>query len=295
MGRLGIGDGAWLLALPVAGLLLACLWPYYPVAKLLPAFGIRWVASGGLPPAAAQGALAKLPFEAPALPLFDIFGPASVGLLGLVALARTGRAFPLLWFLTCLLVLVVQLVPMRHRFAFFAALPLHVGAAWVLEAAWRRSRLTRAAGLGLLACGLLSAMLRLAWVLDRGAPSLDVVDAHTPADAVVLATPGLSNGVAGLTGRKVVCPQNPDVFLVMADGVERMVDQARFFEAETTLAERERILRRWGASHVLIDRFAGFPGAPPGVFVAEQDGLAVYDVRAVTGAGQGGVSSTPAR
>jgi hypothetical protein len=283
-GRLGTGDAAWLLSIPVVGLLLASLWPYYPVPKLLPAFGIRWFASGGPPAGAPQGALASWPLAPPALPLFDIFGPASVGLLGLLALARRGRAFPLLWFLVCLLVLVVPLVPMRHRFAFFAALPLHVGSAWTLEAAWRHGWPARAAALGLLACGGLSAALRLDWVLERRPPSLELVARHTPEDAVVLTTPGLSNGIAGLTGRKVVCPQNPDLFLVMGDGVERMADQARFFRADTTAAERARILGRWDVSHVLIDRFVGFPGTPPGAFLAEQDGLALYDVRPAVGA-----------
>jgi hypothetical protein len=272
-------DAAWLVALPLGGLLLASAWPYYPVLKLLPAFAIPWFATGGAPsPAAAGSPLAVLPVAAPTLPLLDIFGPAAFGVLGLVALARRGRSFPLLWFGLCLLALTLQFVPMRHRFSFFAAVPLHLGCVCALDWAWHRGRLGRAAAVLLLASGALSAGVRLAWVLERRPPSLEIVERHTPPDAVVLAPPGLSNGVAGLTGRKVVCPENPDVFLILAGGARRMLDQARFFQ-EATAAEREQIIQRWGATHVLVDRLGGRPLSLAGTLLAEQDGLALYDAR----------------
>lgn len=273
--RLGLRETAWLLALPPLGLLLAAAWPYYPVLKLLPAFDIAWFATGWAPPPAAP--LAGLPVTAPKLPLLQIFGPAVVGVAGLLALARRSRPFPLLWFGVCILVLTLPVVPMRHRFSFFAVVPLHLGCLYVLDAAWRRGRFARAAALALLACGGLSAAFRLAWVLERRPPDLGIVLRHTPHDAVVLAPPGLSNGVAGLTGRKVVCPENPDVFLILAGGARRMYDRGRFFH-NATPAERAQIIERWGATHVLVDRLGGRPLAVPGTLLAEADGLALYDV-----------------
>jgi len=277
--RLRPVQAAWLAVLPAGGLLLASAWPYYPVLKLLPAFQIDWFATGGTPAAAraSDAPLAALPVAAPLLPLFQVFGPAIVGVWGLAVLARRGRPFPLLWFGLCLLVLTLESVPMRHRFSFFAALPLHLGCAHVLDAAWRRGRVARAAALGLLAMGALSAGFRLAWVLDRRPPSLEIVARLTPSDAVVLAPPGLSNGVAGLTGRKVVCPENPDVFLILAGGARRIYDQARFFRGAPP-AERAQIIERWGATHVLVDRLAGRPLSVSGTLLAEQDGLALYAV-----------------
>jgi hypothetical protein len=271
--RLRIRDAAWLVALPTLGLLAATAWPYYPVLRLLPAFDVAWFATGWAPRPAPQ--LLGLPVAAPQLPLMQIFGPALLGVLGLVALARRGRSFPLLWFGLCLTVLTLQFVPMRHRFSFFAVIPLQLGCLYLLDAAWRRGRLGRAMAVALLACGGLSAAFRLHWVLERRPPSLEIVLRHTPPDAVVLAPPGLSNGVAGLTGRKVVCPENPDVFLILAGGARRMYDQGRFFRGASP-AERVQILERWGATHVLVDRLGGRPLAVPGRLVAEQDGLALY-------------------
>ena len=278
--RLGLRDAAWLMALPPAGLLLASLWPYYPVLKLLPAFSLPWFRASGV---AVSGALARIgnvpPVVVPALSLFDIFGPASFGFIGLLLLARRRRPFALVWFLATLAVVMCPYVPLRHRFSLFAVIPLHVGAAALFEGGWGRGRAGRAAVVAILACGALSVAFRLDWALDREAVSLDFVTQATPPDAVILANPTLSNGVGGLTGRKVVCPQNPDLFLILAGGAQRMSDVGRFLRSRTTPEERAVIVKRWHATHALIDRIDGGDEALPYPEVARTDGFILYDLR----------------
>jgi len=132
--RLGARDATWLAALPVGGLLLATLWPYYPVLRLLPAFSLPWFRTVGV---AVSGMAERIgdvpPIVAPALSLFDVFGPASFGFLGLLLLVRRRRPFTLVWFLVTLAVLMCPYIPLRTRFTLFAVIPLHVGAAALFE------------------------------------------------------------------------------------------------------------------------------------------------------------------
>ncbi len=279
--RLRARDAAWLAALPAGGLALAALWPYYPVLALLPSFGWRWLReTGGPVTQVAVGATQRvmLPVAAPALPLLDVFGPAIFGVVGLLVLARRRRPFALFWFLILLGVVVCPYVPMRHRFTFFATIPLHVGACLLLEEAWARGRVARAAVVALLLCGATSAGLRLDWALDREAVTLDFLDAALPGNAVVLANQTLSNGVAGLTGRKVVCPQNPDMFLIMAGGARRISEVQVFLDPATSKRRRDEIARRFRATHLLVDRFNGYQRFPYPV-VAQSGGFVLYDLR----------------
>ncbi len=278
--RLGLRDAAWLIALPAAGLLLASLWPYYPVLNLLPAFSLPWFRASGV---AVSGAFARIgdvpPVVVPALSLFDIFGPASFGFIGLLLLARRRRPFGFVWFLATLAVVICPYIPLRHRFSLFAVIPLHIGAAALFESGWGRGRAARAVVVAILACGALSVALRLDWALDREVVSLDFVTQATPPDAVILASPTLSNGVGGLTGRKLVCPQNPDVFLILAGGAQRMFDVGRFLRSRTTPEERALIVKRWHATHALIDRIDGGYQVLLYPEIARSGGFILYDLR----------------
>jgi len=277
--RLGARDATWLAALPVGGLLLATLWPYYPVLRLLPAFSLPWFRTVGV---AVSGMAERIgdvpPIVAPALSLFDVFGPASFGFLGLLLLVRRRRPFTLVWFLVTLAVLMCPYIPLRTRFTLFAVIPLHVGAAALFEEGWRRGRAYRAAVVAVLACGLLSVAFRLDWALDREAVSLDFVAEATPPNAVILANPSLSNGIGGLTGRKVVCPQNPDLFLILAGGAQRMFDVGRFLRSHATPEERAVIVKRWHATHALIDRIDNAYKVLPYAEVLKTDGFVLYDL-----------------
>lgn len=279
--RLERRDAAWLAALPPGGLALASLWPYYPVLALLPSLRWHWLRTSGGPVSRVRlgpAGRVMLPVALPALSLVDVFGPALVGAAGLVILARRRRPFALLWFLILLGIVVCPYVPMRHRFTFFAALPLHVGACVLFEEAWRRGRAARAGVVAVLLCGALSVGLRLDWALEREAVSLGFLDSALPKDAVVLANQTLSNGVAGLTGRKVVCPQNPDMFLILDKGARRIGDVERFLRIGTPKKQRDDIAAHWQATHLLVDRLEGFQRFPYPV-VAESDGFVLYDLR----------------
>ena len=288
-GRLRRSDVAWLAAIPAGGLALGALWPYYPVLALLPTFNWDWLRSSGGPVTRVDVGLAHrviVPLAEPALSLVDVFGPALFGILGLLLLARGRKPFALVWFLVLAAMFLCPYVPMRHRFTFFAVIPLQVGLAALFEAAWSRGRAGQAAVLALIACGALSAGLRIQWALDQEAVSLDFLDPLLPPDAVVLANPALSNGVAGLTGRKVVCPQNPDMFLILAGGARRIYDVRRFFDPGTSTVRRNEIVRRWRPTHLLVDRIAG-PMRFSYPLLAERDGFALYDLRPVLAAQPG--------
>ena len=187
----------------------------------------------------------------------------------------------MLWAGACLLLGLVPAVPLHQRFLFYAALPLQIAGAGLLQAAFARGGLARAgAGALLLACGV-SASLRAHALLGRERPDLSFIERLTPQDAVVLTDPRTGNGVAGLTGRKVVLPENPDLFLLMAgDGARRGHDLRRFFDAATPAEKRTAIALRWGASYVLVDRLAE-PELPalPWTIAYEGGGYVLYDVK----------------
>ena len=124
-----------------------------------------------------------------------------------------------------------------------------------------------------------SAGERVAWNLDREPPHLEFVSRFAAEDAVILSDPTTSSAVAGLTGRKVVAADGPDVFLVMAGGWQRMLDSRRFLSWDTPPEERADILARWHVSHVLVDtlRMRGSEPLPyPKSY--EGGGYVLYDV-----------------
>jgi len=274
-----------LLALPAAALALAAAWPHYPVLGLLRAFAspeLRETVSGVAGP---EGPLlqARAP-STPDAPLLDVLGPALVGLWACLTLARRGQPFLLLWALANLGLSALPLLPLRQRFVVFAAIPLQMAASAVLASLWDQGRVGRAAVVVLLGAGAASAAQRVAWILEQEKPSLGFVAEKTPETAVVLSDPRTSNAIAGLTGRKIVAPEGPDIFLVLAGGWQRNVDAARFFESSASPEERSQILKRWRATHVLQDRLAGGAASYlPYPVVAETGGYVLYDVGGVPG------------
>ena len=269
-----------LAALPGLGIALAALWPYYPLLRLLKAFTMPQLweppqAAGGPPPA--YVAMAVAPWENVLSGLRSL-GPASVGLVWCSVLAARRQPYLLLWVGLDLLLAAAPL-PFHQRFLVFAALPLQVAATGLLEAAWRRGLAARALTVALLAAGGLSAGERVAWNLDREPPHLEFVSRFAAEDAVILSDPTTSSAVAGLTGRKVVAADGPDVFLVMAGGWQRMLDSRRFLSWDTPPEERADILARWHVSHVLVDtlRMRGSEPLPyPKAY--EGGGYVLYDV-----------------
>jgi hypothetical protein len=271
---------ALLAALPALGIALAGLWPYYPLFQLLKAFAMPQLWE---PPRAATvpgpvvAAMAALPLEQ-AWPALRSLGPAAAGLVWCAVLAARREPTLALW-AALDLGLAAAPLPFHQRFLVFALLPLQIAAAGLLEAAWRRGAAGRAFAVALLAAGGLSAAERIAWVLDREPPRLEFVARFTPAEAVILADPQTSSAVAGLAGRKVVAPDGPDVFLVMAGGWQRMLDARRFLAWGTPEDERRAILIRWHVTHVLVDtlRMQGSEPLPyPKLY--EGGGYVLYDV-----------------
>src|SRR5262249_45080086 len=144
----------FLVALPVVALLLAALWPYYPVLGLLRVFArpelrgpLAGVAGGTAAPLSATGP--TMPF----LPAISTFGPALGGVRALASPPPPGRPFLPLWFALDLALASLRPLPLHQRFLFFAAMPLMLGAAAVLARAWGAGPLGRAAAVVLLGIG----------------------------------------------------------------------------------------------------------------------------------------------
>jgi hypothetical protein len=137
----------------------------------------------------------------------------SVGVLGLVRLARLGRSLPSLWFGTCLGVCVVGLagvpVPVWWRFLLFCQLPLALGVADVLTRARPNFRL---ALIGVLGFSLAFKLVTLFGVSDRFSyfgqalqPAYalgEVVPANPP--GLVATDPFTAYFVPGATGHRVL-------------------------------------------------------------------------------------------
>jgi hypothetical protein len=224
-------------------------------------------------------AMAVVPWGAVLASLRSL-GPAAAGLAWCVVLAARRQPFLLLWAGLDLL-LAAAPVPFHQRFLIFAVLPLQIAATGLLETAWKRGVAGRVLAVGLLAAGAVSAGERIAWTLDREPPRVDLVSRLTLDGAVVLSDPTTSSAVAGLTGRKVVAPDGPDVFLVMAGGWQRMNDARRFLSWGTPEDDRRAIIDRWRVTHVLVDtlRMQGSEPLPyPKLY--EGGGYVLYDVRA---------------
>jgi hypothetical protein len=269
---------ALLAVLPGLGVGLAALWPYYPLLQLLQAFTMPqlWEPAGAPPASGPAYMTMGVPWEALLAGLRSL-GPAAAGLVWCVVLATRRQPFLLLWAGLDLL-LAAAPVPFHQRFLIFAVLPLQIAATGLLDAAWRRGRAGRLAAAALLAAGAVSAAERIAWTLDREPPRVDFVSRLTLDGAVVLSDPATSSAVAGLTGRKVVAPDGPDVFLVMAGGWQRMNDAHRFLASGTPEDERRAIIDRWHVTHVLVDTIR-MQGAEPLPYprLYEGGGYVLYD------------------
>ena len=269
---------AFLVALPLLGLAVACLWPYYPVLGLLKAASHPGLREPVASPAAVGLTHAAAGVDASgSLPILAVLGPTVIGVAAAAGLAWRGRPFLLLWLLADLALAFCPLLPLRQRFVLFAVLPAQIAAMGLLEEAQRAGRVLRAVAIAVLVAGALSAGERIRWLLDQEVPDLGFVARLTPEDAIVLSDPATSNGVAGLAGRKVVAPQHPDLFLVAAGGWQRVLDVAAFLDPRTDSAARQATLTRWRATHVLIDRIGGGPTLPYPV-IYEGGGYVLYEV-----------------
>jgi len=268
----------WLIALPVAVLGLASLWQYYPVLGLLKAFTIPGLRQSVFDAPSGVGEST----QALSLPFCALFGPALVGLVWAAHLALRQKPFLLLWSVAVFGLAAFPLLPLRQRVLVYAAIPLQLAAAGLLEALWGRGKLGMLAAITLLGIGGASVAQRVDWLLAQEPLDLDFVSRLTDEDAVVLSDGRTSNAVAGLTGRKIVAPEGPDMFLVMGGGWQRVIDVERFMDSKTSDDERATILRRWHVSHVLVDRLV-HDAVPtlPYPLVYDERGYLLYDTRAI--------------
>jgi hypothetical protein len=276
----------FLLGLPVVSLALAALWPYYPILDLLRAFTSPGL-HGQLPGLASLGrSLASGIPPQSSIPLLGLIGPAAAGAVWCAVLARRRQPFLAAWLAASLAFAWTPLLPLHQRLITFVALPLQLAATGLVEASWRKGRLGKAFVVALLGAGALSTAMRVDWVLDLELPELGFVSRLTPENAVILADAGTSNAIAGLTGRKVVVAEGPDLFLILVGrGDERVRDVHAFLSVASSADKRLAILRRWRVTHVLIDRLGHGGPRLPYPITYEGSGYVLYDVRSLAGGG----------
>jgi len=168
--------------------------------------------------------------------------------------------------------------PVAHRFLSYSVLYLHLAIVWKLlsmipdRAGWpgfaqlRQDRVKGLAWLILALCVVLQIAFaamdfaRIAYERTTGKsfgsfPNYPVVEefravtSKLPDEAIMFATVDPALGVKAFKG-KVVARPRPQ--LMIADGPARNKDNARFFAREASQDERRALIRKYGATHILI-------------------------------------------
>ncbi|MGZ5000747.1 MAG: hypothetical protein ACXV7F_10635 [Methylomonas sp.] len=210
-----------------------------------------------------------------------LVGPAWIGLPILWQMARKKTCLALVFgFAGLMSAYVIGGIaghPVAHRFLSYTVVYLHLPIVWKilsLNENWARGRselasryLTwprvRAAGMLLvlvqIAFGSVD-FVRVAYEKQTGKsfgrypsynilPELNEATQDVPMDAVMFASSDPSLSVTALKG-KVVARPRPQ--LMIGDGEARRSDNARFFAASTSESDRRSLIRKYGASYILI-------------------------------------------
>ncbi len=266
----------WVILAVVAAACLAVeLWPYYSTWQTLRGgdeVDLSWVTGGSDEVAEEAEGKATHLFYRP-VPLAKTIGFAAVGAYALAAVVFTGRhRFLLLGAVTMLLPFVVNAaveVPLGHRFILLVIPFLQMGLVWMLlkatpgfhEGWWRLRGPPWVRHLSVL--GVAAALGAMVMVNVEKADAIThswrgtrrsvirrcrgVADVAGPG-AVVMADP-LASWSLPACGVKVVALQHPNP--LVADQRVRSALVQRFLDPATSNAEREQILARYRATHVL--------------------------------------------
>lgn len=261
------------------GLMSAHFWPYYSAFEVLS--GGQHEATAGWAAKAAAQALGEKPPHRPNMDFYelqnlrDAVGLAAPGLLfALVLLATRTHLFIPLGLLSMLVPFGVNLfvrIPLGHRFVLLAMVYLHLAFVWgclwltpgyhqaarLLRARWARvlGALTVATVLGLgvwhnvpraQARVARAEKLRLSPILNYARQ----VGRYAGRDAVVMGGTRETWSVPTF-GPKVVALYHTNP--LVADSTERARDVKTFLRRSTPDDERDRILRKYSVTHVLVD------------------------------------------
>jgi hypothetical protein len=252
-----IGRKVGLAVLPLTGLGLALLWPFFPVLEAIGAQG-RFQETGfsGDYRIFYEGAFIKL---LPALP--GAFYLARAAWLKRLDFVSSGMA---LFFLVYLLNLWILRSGPIARLVVFVALFLQLGVVMLMKVADGRTR-WRQPAFGLLVLVLLIAGIGEVWDARRwvrvepwthGTTALDDYSRYRPygefldGDDVVLSDPATSWVLAPIVGTTVVAVLHPNPFF--HDHYRRLRDVERFVRSDRD--QMLRIVDRYGVTHILIPR-----------------------------------------
>ena len=294
---------AWAIGALLAGAAAVELWPFYST------WSVTLGTSGGQAESWVERAEVETISRAKRLywgnrfyqphELLICLGPALLGIPVLAYLLLRGRQ----WFIVLgaaimavpyFLELVVD-IPLGHRFLFFSVFYVHLAIVWLLlkGLASRRADTGRLDWRGRSAVAFLAVLLIWNVALKVGEltghsleSSLQVRDfnaiehyppaymtaleRHAGEESVIMAPDYLAWPV-GTYAPRVVSLLHPNP--MVADRARRGRDRQRFFDPETTPAERREIIARYGVTHVFYDPTRLEPAVQEAV-----DGMAVRTV-----------------
>lgn len=257
---------AALAAALIAGTLLTAAWPYFnPIALL------------GL--ASERSNEGHVDFYR-AVPVLGLLGPALFGLVGLVLMMRRRMHLALVIGTTGILAgyLIGGMAehPVTHRLLSYLVVYLHLGLTWLLlqmffpgKASSREFNRTRALVLAVsvICIGLHSAFagadfVRVGYERLTGRSfgvfpnhpvqdTLTQITTHLHPGAIIFATPDPAMAITAFEGKVIAFPRPQ---LMITDGRERTADSRTFFSLHTDRREREALLEKYGATHILFRR-----------------------------------------
>ncbi|GAA0467243.1 hypothetical protein GCM10009096_04990 [Parasphingorhabdus litoris] len=240
-----------LLAALFVGGLLSLIWPYFnPLDVVLSASDPRWESD-----AKEMTTISYLILMA---------APTILGILGFRD-AKTGRVrwdilAPVLFFTSAYFLLVALDMSIAHRFPPAIILYLQLALAWATVSSSffkktspaMRGILTTA---GIIFIGFsmyIASMPRQMEFVTRAShgrmiPSVDEMQAHLPIGSVSFATKNIVYPLQS-TGHRVVSIPRPEP--VAPSLFERQAATDKFFDADTSQAERRALIRKWKATHI---------------------------------------------
>ncbi|MHC4996850.1 MAG: hypothetical protein ACYTGQ_17570 [Planctomycetota bacterium] len=249
-----------LVAVPLAGLLLAFAWPCFPV------FGAVVNIGGATPVEAAEASYAFAGEHARFYELFFLrTAPAMIGLIFLLpALLRRPRSWIALGFVAALAIYLLNLVTLQSsvlgRYVIYVVFFLHLGVASLLVhhtgPGSKLRPLKPITGALLAVCLLLQVPACLSHLGAVGHSTVGyyntfrpIASAIEPGD-VVMAPPEESWVIAPVTGCTVVPVIHDNPFL--DDYAQRRDDTRLFFSDDATLEQRLTIMQTYNAGYLLL-------------------------------------------
>lgn len=245
----------FLVSIPLITILLSLLWPYYSLGQKIyiylinPTFNSNVIGSFRLLTSIKHNfiAIIRTDFGYPLLG-----GIASVGIIGLLDLARKKQFFLPAWFFVSLIITLSGFFQFNERIFFFSMIPLHIGWGVLIEKLSREIRIIKIfIGLILIISSLFVVSYRVVNSVKGDPLNFDFIEINTEEDVIILTDITTGRAIPGLTGRKTVGRYHPPPLSVYKEQTEAT---NIFFNESTINNERIGIIKQYNVSYVLVNK-----------------------------------------